>query len=706
MPKSIRENCTAFNAPCSKAAQLFNHAQERAHAQEHRINKGTDNAPRDLINPMPYEYGKTFAYVYNYSIGTYSFPSYGGGDVPFARPYGWSSQGNLINTVTDVSSIRGYVEFSTVAQYMADNGYVHANRIFANPSDGTANYGQLELYDLTTKIPINDSEQFSNYVVPKVTWLIKGTNGNLTPLNKAFSPLFWVTARQNNYASPTTLLGSPFVQLKVNTLAGGELVYFSLGIPHLSGVKSDYNFRENLLYSGYTKCSWGNYHDDTTRSITVYGNDPAVVPWVTFSASKTTPTATPSTLYKVTATSGLGIPAVNLGVQTASTTDTFPAYVDEKSFIELCKDFGVFVSTDLDELSEYNPSPDDVKINPDEPYDPIPNFPDNTTDTTPIAPATVTPSTFGQACVYNPATLKEFLLWICDNTVDISNWTRLFANPADVITGINLYNLDIVRRDAAHVQHNAQTNILGVATNIPNYSILGGYNNIVDGGTLHLQAYYGNYADYTSMTYQMFIPFVGFTTLRACDVVNKTLHLYYAVDFATGSAVAFVNSDDKLIYTSPCTVAGKIPLSTSDRNSQMINNTLSVLGGLSGLLGGVASGNVGGGVGALMGGLGGLQMQTNYANKGSLSAVNIYSLLPAFIERTRYDLFFPSDDQQYIGAKYQSAAGAPSTTFDTLVNCANAGGFVQSDVVYITSGTATETEKAEIAALIKSGIYL
>lgn len=704
MPKSIRENCTAFNAPCAKATQLFNHLQERAHIQENRITSGTTDTPRDLINPMPYEYGKTFADVYSYSTSSHAFPSYGG-DVAQARPYGWTSQGDLITTAVDVSSIRGYVEFTTVAQYMADNGFVHANRLFANPSNGTASFSSLGLYDLTTKTLINDSGQFSDYVVPKVTWLVRGTDGGLKPLSKAFSPLFWITARQNNYADPTTLLGSPFLQLKVNTLARGELVYFGIGIPHLSGVSSDYQYRETLFYSGYTKCSWGNYNDDTTRSITVYGNNPAVVPWVTFSATKTTPKATTSPLYKVTATSDIGMSAVNLGVQTGGIENIFPAYVDAESFIELCKDFGVFVSTDLDELSEYNPT-DDIKINPDTPYDPIPYLPDNTTDTTPIEPATITPSTFGQACVYNPATLKEFLMWVCDSTVDIGNWARLFANPADVITGINLYNLDIVHHDATHVQHNAQTNILGVTTDIPNYSILGGYNNIVDGGTLHLQAYYGNYADYTSMTYQMFIPFVGFTTLRACDVVNKTLHLYYAVDFATGSAVAFVNSDDKLIYTSPCTVAGKIPLSTSDRNSQIINNTLSVLGGLSGLLGGVASGNVGGGVGALMGGLGGLQMQTNFANKGSLSAVNIYSLLPAFVERTRYDLFFPSDDQQYIGAKYQSAAGAPSTTFDTLVNCADEGGFVQSDVVYITSGTATETEKAEIAALIKSGIYL
>ena len=199
---------------------------------------------------------------------------------------------------------------------------------------------------------------------------------------------------------------------------------------------------------------------------------------------------------------------------------------------------------------------------------------------------------------------------------------------------------------------------------------------------------------------------MGFVSLRACDVVNRTLHLYYAVDFATGAAVAFLNSDDKLIYTSPCTVAGKIPISTSDKNSQMINNTLSVIGGIGGLLGGIASGNVGGGVGSFLGGIGGLQFQTNYANKGSLSAVNMYKLLPAFVERTRYDLFLPSDDSNYINARYQSYAGAPSTRFDTLINCVNAGGFVQSDVVYLTSQTATETEKQQIISLIKSGIYL
>ena len=84
----------------------------------------------------------------------------------------------------------------------------------------------------------------------------------------------------------------------------------------------------------------------------------------------------------------------------------------------------------------------------------------------------------------------------------------------------------------------------------------------------------------------------------------------------------------------------------------------------------------------------------------------MYKLIPAFVERTRYDLFLPSNDSNYISAKYQNIAGAPSTQFDTLLHCVDAGGFVQSDVVYITSQTATETEKQQIIDLIKSGIYL
>ena len=89
-----------------------------------------------------------------------------------------------------------------------------------------------------------------------------------------------------------------------------------------------------------------------------------------------------------------------------------------------------------------------------------------------------------------------------------------------------------------------------------------------------------------------------------------------------------------------------------------------------------------------------------------MSSTNIYRLLPAFIERTRYDLFLPSEDAAYKGAKYQEYFGAPSSRFDTLLNAVDNNGYIECDEVYLHSTTATDTEKAQIIALLKSGVYL
>lgn len=625
--------------------------------------------------------------------------------------FGGSRSGGIPSSATNANNyhnLRGYLVPVSVADYVS-GGEVHITRSYAptftSQAESNAPYFVV---DRDTKIPHDDLAQFSDYIVPQITWYYEDANGVTQISTQCLH--FWYFFTPSGFRRKTgqTLLSS--VIFKYSTKNATSPAYFAFSPPYVRNTKGavqrDYLTARGAFPSGYLHTIWVS---GTERRIVLEGIDNA--PYVLLINAPTGST----NVVDIDVVKNLNVSAVNLAFSTTPSypgitlpngrPGYFPAYKSVQDVIDLFDDYGIKLYTSIEDVQNPPPS-EDGKINPDNPSEQIPYYPDNSTEKTPIEQAYITPSTFGQSCVYTPTTTKNFLRWICDNTVDISNWARLFANPADVIMGINLYNLDIVAHDTARVSHNGQTNILGVSTDIPNYSILDGYNNIVDGGTLMLQAYYGNYADFTSMTYQMFIPFVGFTSLRACDVVNHVLRLYYAVDFATGSAVAFVNSDDRLIYSSPCTVAGKIPLSTSDKNSQMINNTLSILGSVSGLMGGIASGNVGGGVGSLLNGLGGLQMQTNYSNKGSLSAVNIYKLLPAFIERTRYDLFFPSDDQQYLGAKYQGAAGAPSTYFDALINCANAGGFVQSDVVYLTSDTATEAEKTEIISLIKSGIYL
>ena len=602
-------------------------------------------------------------------------------------------------STTGVHNLRGYLTPVTVSDFV--NGIGRISRLYTYLA--TENLGGYAVIaDSSNRVIIDETDLFKDYIVPIITWYYEDNNGETKTDINEFVFWYFFSASKIQTLTGDNVLNSVVPSYHTQSLT--QTANFAFSPPYITKKVTANSSEEaaGILTNGMIYPEW-----QTTSIYVCYLKRITNNPYVLLGIFSTDPVSADN-YNDLAGEIGKGfakaIQSVNIPFPSGR-RGIFPAYKTVDDIISLFADYGIRLFTD--EKDAANPPPsDDGKINPDNPSEQIPYYPDNSTEKTPIEQAYITPSTFGQSCVYTPLTTKDFLRWVCDNTVDVGKWARLFANPVDVIMGINLYNLDIVAHDAARVAHNAQTNILGVTSDIPNYSILDGYNNIVDGGTLTLQAYYGNYADFTSMTYQMFIPFVGFTTLRACDVVNRTLHLYYAVDFATGAAVAFVNSDDRLIYTAPCNVAGKIPVSTSDKNSQMINNTLSAFSAVGGLLGGIASGNVGGGVGELLNGLGGMQLQTNYANKGSLSSVNIYKLLPAFVERTRYDLFFPSGEQQYLGAKYQTAAGAPSTQFATLLNCVDAGGFVQADVVYLTSQTATETEKQQIIDLIKSGIYL
>lgn len=706
--------CQKMRAKAEIISRLFSEAQNIGLKNQGTYGSPTADTGGALKNPKAYDAGFTYMITTGNSttniispVGIGTSGNWNMTDMP--RLYQYFPDFTDWSYNTTVYDLVGLLTPVKLSDYMAQNNINSVTRLYTNLTGGGGVLEYNTLVNSETLTPVDDSAILSDWVVPVIEWFFTNTKGERKKLSHLpfFYYFYSTTAFETIKYSSQNLFGGTFHTYSPTTLPiGGDGVgYFGFSPPYIHA--SSIGFSQGTCCQGFMSSGvvYEQYPEPARDKRLLYYTKTSA-PYVVL--SKNPQTAVPEALtYKIQAidvegyTSPVGIKSYNGQADVPSIV----AYRSAQSVIDLFADYGVMITTDLD-VAMNPPVTDDGVINPDNPAEPMPFFPDNSSDETPIEGAYITPSNFAQSCVYNPLTTRDFLRWICDNTVDIANWSRLFANPVDVITGINLYNLNIPAHDSAHTRLQSETNILGVTTSIPNYAILDGYNNIVDGGTLTLEAYYGNYADFTSMTYQIFIPFVGFTSLRPCDVVNKRLHLFYAVDFATGAAVAFLNSDNKLIYTSPCTVAGKIPLSTSDKNSQMINNTLSILGSVGGLLGGIASGNVGGGVGALLSGIGGLQMQTNYTNKGSLSAVNIYKLLPAFIERTRYDLFFPSEDQQYIGAKYQSAAGAPSTTFDTLVNCANAGGFVQSDVAYITSGTATETEKAEIAALIKSGIYL
>lgn len=617
---------------------------------------------------------------------------------------------NTQKNIENVRNIRGLITVEPANNYIA--------RVFGE------NYGAVELIFNLNQVPQAEdlratfavdpdtakplTTNVDNWIVPTIQWFYDidvMDEGQLRTFTRSdiniMTPMYIHVARNIEQKWRTReSIGAVRYHLSPHSdFIATDLIYYYQSPPYVPvGGQQAHRRGHSEIYSRYVRAEWNN--DGSNYSVGIFDSPTAAEnPFRMFGAvdpdkAVVNPIALGNALFKIAATS------------TIANAYAFPAYPDIDSVKNLFRDFGIPLYENINEI--YDQPPGDTEqgttINPDPTDKPLPNYPDNTSDTIPIDRAYITPASFGNSNVYNPITTRNFLTWICDNTVNIDNWKRLFANPADVITGILLYNLDIVQHDSSSVIHHTDTNILGVSTEIPNYSILDGYNNIIDGGSIHLLAYYGNYSDFTNMTYQMFIPFVGFINLRACDVVDCDIHLRYAVDFSSGAAVAFVTSNDRLIHSAPCTVAGKIPLSISDRNQQTLNNTFSALGAIGGLVGGIASGNVAGGISSLLGT--NYQFQTNYAQKGSMSSVNMFSLVPAFIERTRYDLFLPSNEKEYLGAAYQTAAGAPTTTFSILLEAVDENGYVECEFVKLNSSTATEEEQAQIISLLKTGVYL
>ena len=67
------------------------------------------------------------------------------------------------------------------------------------------------------------------------------------------------------------------------------------------------------------------------------------------------------------------------------------------------------------------------------------------------------------------------------------------------------------------------------------------YADILDAGSLTVPAYYGDFRDYDHVSITLHAPYIGTISLAAGDVVGAALHLFYAIDFASGSCTAYLD---------------------------------------------------------------------------------------------------------------------------------------------------------------------
>ncbi len=216
----------------------------------------------------------------------------------------------------------------------------------------------------------------------------------------------------------------------------------------------------------------------------------------------------------------------------------------------------------------------------------------------------------------------------------------------------------------------------------------------IDCGYVDIPEYFGDcrdYSPYTNIT--IFLPFIGFRTVKTEDIVAGRVNIKYNIDVLTGSCVAIVSVRKKgvshTLYTFEGNCSMSLPLTGADHTRMIAGLSSAVLGGVTG---GVA-GAVMGGVNAMASG----SFQANIQRSGSFSGnAGAMSIKKPYIIVNR--------DYIYDAESYNELYGFPSNITTRIGECS---GYNRVKSVHVDSiSNATKEEKDEIESILRSGFIL
>lgn len=399
------------------------------------------------------------------------------------------------------------------------------------------------------------------------------------------------------------------------------------------------------------------------------------------------------------------------------TFDTVPllAFKSIDDLIKLFNDWGITRVTDDKEEATSKPAelfpdyiPNGDGFNPDggdnigfdtnSDIPSIPSFSDNTSDK--ISPETPNISAINAASVYalSLSGVKSLLQWLMTDNFT-KNISELFNDKLSAIDDLKLLPFDIVAHDSLHTEASNNLTIANVSSNVSCYKIRPNYNCIINGGSYHYTAYWGDFNDYSSATYYLYIPYGGIVELSPSFVVNRDLRIIYALDLMTGNATAIIYSNEVFVKTVPCQMGQTIPITYTNTNQREIKNTLAALNAGTSLISAGATGDILGGTMGFINSTASAIM-TNPLKIGSIGnfSANTSLIMPQnpFLIITRV--------QQSIPANMDGIIGRPSNTFNNISAFVGSG-FVQINADHINT-TATTAEQEQILNLLHAGIFI
>lgn len=400
----------------------------------------------------------------------------------------------------------------------------------------------------------------------------------------------------------------------------------------------------------------------------------------------------------------------------ATQSNPILAFKSEEDFLALLNDWGITrVTNDIDEAQKkdggafpghvpegdgFTPdggNPEGYDTNPAIPS--IPSYPDNTSDR--VTPTTPNISAINAASVYalSLSGVKTLLNWLMSEGFT-KNISELFSDKLSAIDDLKIMPFDIVNHDTLHALYSDTLTIANVTGNVVCHKIQPNYNCIINGGSYHYTAYWGDYNDYTAASYYLYIPYGGIVELSPSFVVNRDLRLEYALDIMTGNATAIIYSNDVFVKTVPCQMGQTVPITYTNTNQREIKNTLAALNAGTTLV------NMAAGKTDIVGGvlnIGNTVAKTALTNPLTIGSIGNFGANTSLVMPQNPFLII-SRIQQSIPANMDGIIGRPSNTHNTIGAFVGSG-FVQISADHINT-TATTAEQEQIISLLQGGIYL
>lgn len=306
----------------------------------------------------------------------------------------------------------------------------------------------------------------------------------------------------------------------------------------------------------------------------------------------------------------------------------------------------------------------------------------------------------GFITLFNPTNyeLKQLADYLWSNSFDIGTmFKKLFNDPMDIFLGLSivpvavpdgaLRSVGIGLIDTGVTMHVAASQWVKVPCGQPVNS---------KGQTTVVPNFSGSYLDYDPYTQiEIYLPFIGVRSLKADEVVGRSLKVTYWVDILSGACVAWIDVNGVPLYTYMGQCATNIPISGGDWTN-IINGVLSVVGGA---VGGAVKGGVGG---AIAGGVAATSAVAITDGKISVERSGTISSSAGLLAPQKPYLVI-SAPRLCKPEKQNTFEGYPLYVTKVLNKCK---GFTQVEKIHLKDIYGLDEELTEIVSLLKEGVII